>query len=647
MEVPRSIIPYLESEIARLESRQVNKQHPPERLPPEGTGAAKVRPLDHAIRISDLLDHTSAPVDDRTVGVILEYQEIQQMVSATMPVGPTAFDLVGRVRMGLTPSFILPTSRPDASPKAGSEIPPRSEDTLVDCSAFASLPTHVVRGLVRNYIKILLPSMPFLDEATLWEQTENVVSSGDPEDDGVAPKQPHRIKPSYDHLVVCTVLAIAATLGCAKSAHQSRCMAFSEILFRESIQHLCNEVAFPDDLSYVQVTLLILQYAEINPKCANIWVLGGAAMRSCLDLGLHIELGRPSADGDSASLNLRRSVFWTAYCMDRMICSALDRPLSIKDPAISTRYPVPQTDSPRTGDDRLPSIRQATPALLQIRYWRLQSLIMDFHFHGHPVDSALTEADWLASTEQSLRQWHEECLPVDDAQAEFGLVFGLVSLYRPGPRTSGTPSAAALMIAYSSAVESCRIYRVGVLYGNVRRPWLATHGLAQSAMVALYCLYFSFDRLRERYSVEYIYDHMRSFTTNLLHIAGQGWSEIRRFTAKYEQLLSPLLAALLDTDHTGPVVYPSEYEAELKGYFFHSSARLEYLPSGTDTTALGLNGTLGGGAGHNWDDIFSQFSESALSFDWDWEHPATATMIDTLPMNFEEHVNFYEQQMSV
>lgn len=625
----------------------MNKQQPPLRPPQNDTNPARTQPVDNASQVSTILDGSPVPNDDATVRAILEYQEIQQMVSATMPVGPTSFDLVGRVRMGLTPSLILPISRPDASPRPGSEILPRSEDTLVGCSAFISLPAHVVRSLVRNYTKRLLPSMPFLDEATLWKQTENVVSSVVLEDDGAAPKQTHRTKPSYDHLVICTILAISSTLGCAKSAHQSRCIAFSEILFQEGIQHLCNEVALPDDLAYIQVTLLILQYAEVNPKCANIWVLGGAAIRSCLDLGLHTEPYQIAGDDDPASLNLRRSVFWAAYCMDRMICSALYRPPSIKDSAISARYPILKTKITGTEDDTLPTVSQVTPGLLQIRYWRLQSSIVDFQFHGHTVDSALSEADWLATMEQSLRQWYEECLPIDNTQARFGLVFGLVSLYRPCPRRSETPSASTLMIAYSSAVESCRVYRETVLYGTMRRPWLATHGLAQSAMIVLYCLCFNFDGLRERYSIEEIYEHTKAFTTNLLHIAEQGWSEIRRFTAKYEKLLNPLMAALLDSDRTGPIAYPEDYEAELKGYFFNSSARLGYLPSGSDTTTIELNNTFEGGEFSNWDDIFSQFSEPVFPFDWDWEDPATTSMIGIPPMEFDGHGNLYEQQLNV
>ncbi|KKY16864.1 putative c6 transcription factor [Phaeomoniella chlamydospora] len=520
---------------------------------------------------------------DKVVNDVIRSSELKQMISATMPTGPTPIDLVSRVRMGLTPSFILPAYKAGSSPRTTSAIPARLDGVLVDCSALASLPSHVVITLVKKYIQRLLPLMPFMVESVVWKQVDIVLASVGVEDEQSNIKAVHRIQPSYDHVIVYTILAISATLGCAKSRHESRCMAFSEILFKEGIQHLCNEAPFPNDLAGVQLTLLILQYAEINPKCANVWVLGGAAMRSCLELGLHREPSVKVIDPDPATLDLRRRIFWMAYCLDRTICSALQRPLSIPDPAINTQYPFLEPRDPHTGDALQSTTHESSPALHLIGYCRLQSVMTEVHFQGKSLGFGQTWEDWLIDTEQSLRRWYEECRSVDEAQAEFGLVHGLVSLHRPSPRMP-TPSVPSLVIAFEAACDSARIYREKILYGFVRRPWLAAHHTAESAMVALFSLRSSFPHIVGRFSVGDVFEKMKSFTTNLLHISGQGWTEITKFAARFERLLAPLLDALLQGDDPSTILYPPEYDAELSRYLYPGPAHLDYLQFGNQST---------------------------------------------------------------
>ncbi|OQU98977.1 Fungal specific transcription factor domain-containing protein [Cladophialophora immunda] len=583
---------------------------------------------------------------DHQIESIKRSPELQEMVSATMPTGPTAMDLVGRVRMGLTPSFNLAASgQATQSPGPASEVPVRSDGTaLLDCEATSILPRHVIHALINRYVQRLLPRAPFIAEDVLWKQAENVMATLDPHSDESTSKSSRRIKPSYDHLVVCTVLAISATLGCSYSAHESRCMAFSEILFNEGIQHMRNEAIFPDDLAAIQATLLILQYAEINPKCANIWVLGGAAMRYCLDLGLHREpMPEPLEERTAASLNLRRSIFWMAYCMDRAICSALQRPLSIPDPAITTGYPVLGLEKLGSSDmadgakDSIPPSARKSVAFHQILYWRIQSTIMEAQARGLSLDGHQEDEEWFASVERSLRQWYEDCWPIDAAQAEFGLVHGLVSLYRPRATSTSTRSTAHVHVAFANACKSTQIYRDKVLYGFVRRPWLAAHEISQSAMLALYCLRFYYESIVECYQIGELYEMMKGFTANLLHIAGQGWTEVKKLAARYERLLAPILEALLGESQTGPVKYPAEYDAELNAYFDPSSAHLDYLHfdnnSNNSTLNIGAMDVMGPDA-FIWDEDLTHIFDAGDLFDWNME-ASSLTMPEVEPVNHE------------
>ncbi len=76
---------------------------------------------------------------------------------------------------------------------------------------------------------------------------------------------------------------------------------------------------------------LFLRFCVIFLVCANHLAFRtyvGAAMRLCIELGLHRKPRRniPSVEGE---MNKRR--FWTAYFLDRDISIALGRPPSISD----------------------------------------------------------------------------------------------------------------------------------------------------------------------------------------------------------------------------------------------------------------------------------------------------------------------------
>ncbi|KIW98096.1 uncharacterized protein Z519_01680 [Cladophialophora bantiana CBS 173.52] len=235
------------------------------------------------------------------------------------------------VRMGLTPSLVL---SPEVKEQAQSKTPAQNRDSEpeVDVSILASMPSHVVDTLVKKYVQRMLPVHLFLYEPTIWEQLGRVLLKIPRAEGGES--CPQTVRLDYDVLVIYLILSVSTTLGSAKVGQGARCMAFSEALFKKGIRHLSQNAAYPSDMAWIQVTLLILQYASINPKLGNVWILSGFAMRNCLELGLHREVSE-SMDLDPLTIDSRRRIFWAAHCMDRSICAALQRPLSIR-----TRQPT-------------------------------------------------------------------------------------------------------------------------------------------------------------------------------------------------------------------------------------------------------------------------------------------------------------------
>ncbi|KKP04640.1 hypothetical protein THAR02_03253 [Trichoderma harzianum] len=83
--------------------------------------------------------------------------------------------------------------------------------------------------------------------------------------------------------------------------------------------------------------LLLAMYALFNPRSdTNIWFINYLLMASCIDLGLHRDVG-PSQESLSKEAilkeEMRKRVFWSCYCLDRNVGTALGRPLGIRNEA--------------------------------------------------------------------------------------------------------------------------------------------------------------------------------------------------------------------------------------------------------------------------------------------------------------------------
>lgn len=377
------------------------------------------------------------------------------------------------------------------------------------------------------------------------------------------------LTPDYDFLILYLILAISVTLGSTKGGHESRCMSLSASLFQEGIKHFCSQMKIPSDLAGLQLNLLILLYATINPRSANVWILSGAVMRSCLEFGLHRE--SPEIEKlDAFTIELRRRLFWSAYCMDRSICSALQRPLSIPDTAISTHFPSAFGEH----ESRLPSLGI-------IYYHQLLSEMVQVHFQGEPLGEKVTWDMWTALMEGKLRAWYtDSCAEVGNNElVEFALSRGLMILHRPSPRTP-MPSQQSLLIAFEAAASSARSHKDHIFTGFFRRPWISAHHTLEAAVVLLFCLRHACATISNKFNAEQIFEMSKLFTANFLAIASQGWSEVSNYAGVYERLLGSLLEAVFSPskdpqDHFGPA-----QDTELTRLLYPGPAHLEKLRFG-------------------------------------------------------------------
>ncbi|ETS87103.1 hypothetical protein PFICI_00931 [Pestalotiopsis fici W106-1] len=577
-EVPRSIAHHLESEIARLEaalfeSGQLDDVQASDillQIPVAGASRSS-----HG-QVGDPL-HLPAPEPrppsshNTDTGRVLKIREsiltsapLHSIVHATMPPDSGATELLSRVRMGMTPS----TARIGditGTLSTGSYRPVTS-NVLPGIHVLQSMPVDIVHRLMMKYLDTIHPENPFLTISDIHAHFGHVVQI-------LLSPDPGPVEASYDLLVVYLILAMSLTLAAFGSRHEERCTAFSMSVFKEGVQNLYGLSSFPSEIARLQVTLLILHYATVFPRLANVWVLSGAAMRSCLELGLHRELPASIGSVDSQTLHLRRRVFWAAYCMDRSICSALQRPVCIPDVAIDAKLP-----SALSADDDIDD-----SFLGSISYHRLLSEMLHVHYQGESIPSDLSWDDWLADMETRLRDWHNMYRPNASHQAmtEFNMARGLMILHRPSPRLP-MPSPSSLLIAFKSASTVARTYREHMRARFFCRPWLSAHFTLEAATVVLFCLRHGNAAIIEYFTPAQIFKMTKLFTQNFLDIAAQGggWPEINAYAGTYERLLCPLLERVFLHSSTLSDAFGPAQDAELLRLLYPDPAHLEKLRFG-------------------------------------------------------------------
>lgn len=107
------------------------------------------------------------------------------------------------------------------------------------------------------------------------------------------------------------------------------------------------------DSRTVNYLIYMALYCTRAPRDPGAWTYVGAAMRLCIELGLHRRQRRqqPSLEGE---MNKRR--FWATYFLDRDISIAIGRPPSLSDHDIDADFPLDIDENTQSDD----VIRQAS-----------------------------------------------------------------------------------------------------------------------------------------------------------------------------------------------------------------------------------------------------------------------------------------------
>jgi hypothetical protein len=83
--------------------------------------------------------------------------------------------------------------------------------------------------------------------------------------------------------------------------------------------------------STVQFLTLLAVYGQRSPYGAGVWSQVRYAMTLCVELGMHRKPTNNSPQRDPRDLELRRRIFWSCYCLDRLTSMLLGRTFAISD----------------------------------------------------------------------------------------------------------------------------------------------------------------------------------------------------------------------------------------------------------------------------------------------------------------------------
>ncbi|KAF3913072.1 hypothetical protein ABW21_db0209189 [Orbilia brochopaga] len=384
--------------------------------------------------------------------------------------------------------------------------------------------------LIQHYLDTIFSHHPFFDETSLFMSVHAVFR-----DETTA---------SARDLYICYMVLAIATISISKGADATAKLRAAGYV-TAAISH-SRQILVPYSTIGIQATLLLIQYALLEPSTYNPWYLIGVASRIMIDLGLHQDLQK-SAKQTANEAELRRRIFYSVYTYDRYISMTYERPYSFSDEAISVRLPRPEGVASKIANWSGQPIT-LTLATELFKFSKLNSQWYQYLWFSERVTHS-TPRDYCDARRQDLRNWLNN-LPtaIDQTQLEMlKLEYYYMRIYLdlPNPRVHELTEAIKAAIVENS-FEYVRLFQKLLLEGGPRFHYtycdaIRAYNLGQKLTDIL-----SWRGNTLSGSSGYKAKVALMGIRTLLDMLAQWWVEIEKFRERFYQDSEPLLNQLRD-----------------------------------------------------------------------------------------------------
>lgn len=349
------------------------------------------------------------------------------------------------------------------------------------------LPTaQLGESLIDMFFQQRWPGLPFLHKPTFLDKCYYPVMRGDDANHSSA---------------VMTYLVFAIAAADLRRLDPDSPWS-SSLYFRIAVEKYLNGLLVADDISCIQGLLLLSIYGLIEPQSVNVWYTTGMALRMATDLGMNRSI--VPTDWSLLGSEMRKRVFWCVYVMERSVCFALGRPMSIRNVDIDVELPIALTDDELLSESQSILIQQRlipdpldTSSFIHIIQLRQINVTIQETFF--PVQKSTFPHSYFEDVRGQLRtqldQWMATAprykLTVSTFQSmewlEAAYHYALISFHRPTPACPQV-SVESLQISADSSISIIGLIGSLCAKNKITYAFVSLYTLFSASITMLYTL---------------------------------------------------------------------------------------------------------------------------------------------------------------
>ena len=229
------------------------------------------------------------------------------------------------------------------SPTAATMGSPTKAITMDEVIANSAGPPgdELGHSILSAYFSQIHPRYPFLDPAEVWQlHRERAALAATPIPNLTKQQRFGVFKLYMVYAIGAMLLQLLAASSDQQQPHHdvgSSASSPPERYYMAALQHILAARESRTTQNIEAMALLVLYHLR-SPSSFGIWYMVGLAMRTSIDLGLHMRRNEDKL-GSRGEIQRRRRLFWSVYALERTIAISMGRPFSIPDRQIDVELP--------------------------------------------------------------------------------------------------------------------------------------------------------------------------------------------------------------------------------------------------------------------------------------------------------------------